>query len=331
MKNFNWEEFKQCHIAVHCDTEEKANDFLEYCKNNGVVCMNGWIIQENKTCYSYGDSLGTLYLGDKKFYEKRGYKIIEWSIDKMKDKKVYKIQDLFKDEFIGKKVKTNSENGEFIFTITKYDNIFDLVIHNNVEYSINDLFFISEMLKLEFELLESEDNKMKEKDKKIYIAGSLFNEAEVAQRKKEENLLREIGYENIYNPINAPCNDKSKLPTAVDIFWGDTKEILKSDVVVADLSNVTDLGVACEMGIIWTCNYIHRLAQDGYDFEEILDELKEKKLVAHLSDIRKGTAHKYKGNYIPWGTNQFLLGCVEDVGVVKDNFSEVLEELKNEE
>lgn len=25
MKNFNWEEFKNGEIAVHCDTEEKAN------------------------------------------------------------------------------------------------------------------------------------------------------------------------------------------------------------------------------------------------------------------------------------------------------------------
>lgn len=79
----------------------------------------------------------------------------------MEDKKVYKIQDLFKDEFAGKKVKTNSEYGEFIFTITKSDNRFDLVVRNNDEYSINDLFFISEMLKLEFELIEEgEDNKI---------------------------------------------------------------------------------------------------------------------------------------------------------------------------
>lgn len=328
MKDFNWEEFKQCYIAVHCDTEEKANDFLEYCKNNGVVCMNGWTIHENKTCYSYGDSLGTLSLGDKKFYEKKGYKIIEWSIDKMKDKKVYKIQDLFKDEFIGKKVKTNSENGEFIFTITKYDNIFDLVIHNNDEYSINDLFFISEMLKLEFELLESEDNKMKEKDKKIYIAGSLFNEAEVAQRKKEENLLREIGYENIYNPINAPCNDKAKLPTCADIFWGDTEEILSSDIVVADITNQADLGVACELGIIWTINYLHKLKEEGLNLDEILKKYPKKELIAVNSDIRKGTAHNYKCDEVPIGFNQYMIGLIKDIGIIKNNFSELLDELE---
>ena len=29
---------------------------------------------------------------------------------------------------------------------------------------------------------------------KVYVAGSLFNEAEVAQRKKEGEILRAVGY-----------------------------------------------------------------------------------------------------------------------------------------
>ena len=96
---------------------------------------------------------------------------------------------------------------------------------------------------------------------KIYIAGSLFNEAEINQRKLEEKKLRELGFDDIYNPINAPCNDKDRLPTSQDIFYGDTKEILDSDIVIADISNQSDLGVACELGIIWACNAINKLAE----------------------------------------------------------------------
>lgn len=165
---------------------------------------------------------------------------------------------------------------------------------------------------------------------RIYIAGSLFNEGEVNQRKLEEGKLREIGMDNIYNPINAPCNDKAKLPTALDIFEGDTKEVLESDIVVADISNQSDPGVYAELGIIWACNFLHELAKN-HDLGTILHTMKPKKVIAHLSDIRKGTANQYQGNHIPVGFNQFVIGMIERMdGTIKDNFQEVLEELKNE-
>lgn len=164
------------------------------------------------------------------------------------------------------------------------------------------------------------------KNKKIYIAGSLFNEAEVAQRVKEGTALEHKGYE-VFNPITAPCNDKSKLPTAKDIFWGDTNEVISSDIVVADISNPLDGGVFSEISMVWAFNYIHTLAEQGLTLEEILKEIPKKKLIAHLSDIRKATAHNYKGNNIPVGFNQFVIGQIEDCGVIKDNFQEVLEEL----
>lgn len=163
--------------------------------------------------------------------------------------------------------------------------------------------------------------------KKVYIAGSLFSESEIAQRVKEETLLVSQGYE-VFNPITAPCNDKSKMPTAKDIFWGDTKEIMSSDIVVADISNPLDCGVQNELGMVWAFNQIHRMSEDGLTLDEILKLIPNKKLIAHLSDIRKSTAHNYKGNYIPVGFNQFEIGMIEDTGVIKDNFQQVLDELK---
>ena len=82
-----------------------------------------------------------------------------------------------------------------------------------------------------------------------YIAGALFNEGEIVQRISEGKVLREMMPEvEWYNPIEAPVNDKSKLPTAKDIFSLDTDYVLKSDYILADLSR-EDLGVAMELGI----------------------------------------------------------------------------------
>lgn len=163
---------------------------------------------------------------------------------------------------------------------------------------------------------------------RIYIAGSLFNEAEINQRKLEEKKLLKLGFDNIFNPINAPCNDKAKLPTADDIFLNDTHEILNSDIVIADISNSLDAGVFCELGIIWACNCLNILSKT-MTLEDILKILKPKKVIAHLSDIRKGTADKYSKNYIPTGFNQYMVGMIEDTGVIKDNFDEVINEIKN--
>ena len=161
---------------------------------------------------------------------------------------------------------------------------------------------------------------------KLYLAGSLFSEAEINQRLKEGNMLESMTAYEVFNPITAPCNDKEKLPSATDIFWGDTAEVLESKCIVADISN-NDVGVACELGIAWACNYLHYLVDGGYSLQDILSIMKKKYVYAHLSDIRKNTAHMYRGNYVPWGTNQFLLGCIEDTGEIKDSFQEVLNEL----
>ena len=163
---------------------------------------------------------------------------------------------------------------------------------------------------------------------KLYLGGSLFNEAEVNQRIKEGNLLGHLSNYDIYNPIQAPCNQKEQnLPTSEDIFWGDTNEILASNVVVMDMSNQTDLGCATEVGIVWMCNYLHKLAEEGKSLEEILAEIPKKTFVGHLSDIRKSTSHLYRGSRIPWGINQYYVGCALDMGEVKESFQEVLDDL----
>lgn len=94
MKNFNWEEFKKGNIAVHCDTEEKAKDFLEKCDTKGIKFKvrnrttegtNSWKWYEEQTIYCINNNK-LLY---SSYLERRaiGYKIIEWEIDTMKELK----------------------------------------------------------------------------------------------------------------------------------------------------------------------------------------------------------------------------------------------------
>ncbi|MCD3321679.1 nucleoside 2-deoxyribosyltransferase [Clostridium botulinum D/C] len=166
--------------------------------------------------------------------------------------------------------------------------------------------------------------------KQGYIAGGLFNEADISQRLKEGKLLRENTNIEFYNPIEAPCNDKSKLPTDQDIFNMDTQKVLQSHTVVADIST-RDEGVMAELGITWMCNFVHYLAGQGYSLEDILKYIPKKQVYANLPDIRKDMAHNYKGNYIPVGFNQFIIGMIRQIGNVYDEFDDILQDLKKDD
>lgn len=93
MKNFNWEEFKKGNIAVHCNTEAKAKDFLKECDKNDIKWETGeythesteWNKHKKETSYShYIKGVVIARLGLNKAL---GYKIIEWEIDTMKELK----------------------------------------------------------------------------------------------------------------------------------------------------------------------------------------------------------------------------------------------------
>lgn len=144
---------------------------------------------------------------------------------------------------------------------------------------------------------------------KVYLAGSLFNEAEVAQRLKEGKILREnIKDIDLFNPIEQPFNeDKQTLPTPIDIFNGDTNAVLNSDVVILDMTN-EDPGVMVELGIAISNN---------------------KKIIAINSDIRLKSANKYE---IPsYAMNHYVLGAILKYGVLVYSFDEAVEELKKYE
>ncbi len=141
---------------------------------------------------------------------------------------------------------------------------------------------------------------------KVYLAGGLFNEAEVAQRLKEGKILRDrIKGIDLFNPIEQPFNEnKEKLPTPLDIFNGDTNAILNADVFLADITN-DDPGVMVELGIALS---------NG------------KKIIAINSDIRLKSANKYE---IPtYAINHYVLGGILKYGVLVYSFEEAVKELE---
>ena len=80
------EEFDKLYLgkAVHCDTEEKANEFLALADRLGYEWVNKmWLVGESQwerykeeTCYEV-TRMGFL-LGDVKFYKDKNYQVIEY-------------------------------------------------------------------------------------------------------------------------------------------------------------------------------------------------------------------------------------------------------------
>lgn len=140
---------------------------------------------------------------------------------------------------------------------------------------------------------------------KTYIAGSLFNEAEVAQRKREGELLRQrFPQLDIFNPIDQPFNEnKQTLPTPEEIYEADTKAVEECDIFIADLTN-EDAGVMVELGIAIKMNAI---------------------IIGINSDIRLKSANQYD---IPtYGMNHYVLGAVLKHGYLVYSFDQALDKL----
>lgn len=141
---------------------------------------------------------------------------------------------------------------------------------------------------------------------KVYLAGALFNEAEVEQRKKEGRILRE-NFPNldIFNPIDQPFNEnKQSLPTPEEIYTNDANAVKNCDIAIFDLTN-EDAGVMVELGLAIAYGKI---------------------IIGINSDIRLKSSNKYD---IPtYGMNHFVLGGIIKYGKLVYSFNEVVEELK---
>lgn len=175
----------------------------------------------------------------------------------------------------------------------------------------------------------------------IYIAGKLFKDADINERIQEEHALREAGHTDIFNPITQPFNeDKSKaLPTSKDIFDGDTQAVIKSDKIVAELDDF-DEGVMMELGIAYGINYmldlLKKATNGSYEkinpnsltaVDDILNNIPVKKVYAHLTDIRMQSAGEYNGIDVPFGTNQYVMGGVSQMGKIYTNKEAMIKDI----
>ena len=143
---------------------------------------------------------------------------------------------------------------------------------------------------------------------KVYLAGALFNEAEVAQRKWEGKRMRERFTQlDIFNPIDQPFNEnKASLLTPEEIFDADTKAVRECDIFIADLTN-EDAGVMIELGIAI--------------------ETKTPIIIGINSDIRLASANQYE---IPtYGMNHYVLGGVLKHGHFVRSFEEAMDVLED--
>lgn len=187
---------------------------------------------------------------------------------------------------------------------------------------------------------------MENKKVEGYIAGALFKEADQRQRKLEKEILQEkFPTVKWFNPLtDNEANDKSMIPTANSIFKGDTERIINSRYIFAELDG-EDAGVMMELGVAWGINYmltlINMAVADSHSHAEltktilgIMNKVPFKTVVAHLTDIRTGTAGDYDGHYVPFGANQYMVGGVEEIGHIYPSVQEAikgLQELINKE
>lgn len=91
-KMFDWDRFEKGGIAVHCDTEEKAKDFLNKCDKQGIKWVHGgksthqinYEAYNDATCYHAGK--GGLTYCDVSYFKSKGIEIIKWEIKETKKK-----------------------------------------------------------------------------------------------------------------------------------------------------------------------------------------------------------------------------------------------------
>ena len=93
---FNWEKFKEGKIAVHCDTKEKAIDFLNECERHLIERAKINIrrldarIFEDGIGYSCGIDYNKLEFERLEYYEKEYETIIKWNIKENNMEKTFR-------------------------------------------------------------------------------------------------------------------------------------------------------------------------------------------------------------------------------------------------
>lgn len=175
------------------------------------------------------------------------------------------------------------------------------------------------------------------KEKTIYMAGHILNEAMVDYREKQHKEVEDIKGVKPYSPHqDKSINDKSNAEQtglAERILSNDFKAMQESDIFVFDVLN-EGLGTIAELGIVLgmkhqareTIERLRELSDINYvdvegnltDAFEVIRELTEEQLkilnkpvYCYCSDIRQGHGKSYiDPDRAEFSTNQFVYGSV---------------------
>ena len=150
---------------------------------------------------------------------------------------------------------------------------------------------------------------------KMYLAGSLFSEANQKIRKEEYELAKRLVSDAVvFSPVAADFNTEkdTMLPTPEEIFWGDFNEIESSDYVIFDMGDQHDPGLSAELGVVAGLNHYRK-------DNPIIP-------IGVVSDIRLASANKYS---IPsYSMNHLVLGIFNAHGKIVSSFEEALHLIK---
>ena len=196
---FNWQDFKNGHIAVNCDTKEKAIDFLKKCDERGIVWIEGqkttkktyWDLKKELTSYCCIYNKGKLGFARKDFYKEKGITLIEWEIKDKKEVKMdtnnnLKYEFSFEDIIRDSNEENEYENSSFIIKkangllhiIDRYNNGITVIDKNHKfalkKEEVNEYAF-SEALELYEEGKEIESKVSKERYKKINGKDTIYD------------------------------------------------------------------------------------------------------------------------------------------------------------
>lgn len=120
--NITWDAFMIEDIVIHCKTEKETEELLYWILQNKKEMLqspissfaDGWYSYKSDVCFEFDLEDNMICYGNKKFYNSKSYKILEWS-----GKKLYEINgtietDMNIDELNDKFIEfIESINGEF--------------------------------------------------------------------------------------------------------------------------------------------------------------------------------------------------------------------------
>lgn len=132
MQKFNWEDFENGKIAVNCDTEENAENFIEICLLRGlkwVNCKDGiytyWKNHKENTAYCCFRGFKDIGYSNKKYYKTKGITVLKFE-------DIFKIEEKLVNEDAIKPSHYKAGEFDVIAFCQKHDLSFD--VGNVIKY-----------------------------------------------------------------------------------------------------------------------------------------------------------------------------------------------------